>query len=356
MRTGITTLPLDYKNNPFDFLGIDSIPNEPRIPLENYPLDLVAESDVKESSIYLKGVERYIQQIWNEIVRSNWRTLRVRSFIPEKLGISSIYPYKNGRKAISIQNLYRLLILWKKYCGKSTEELEKKWNEIYKSNLSFSVHKGLQPTKLPKYLTPKLSYLIGFICGDGHLIDYGRHYLIKISEKSTAQLRYVLKPLFKELFNINVPIFHIYKGGYAIQAGNKPIFRFLTQVLKIRVSKVPEIIKNLDLINKKYFLMGVFDSEGNVDSTYLNSKIVISQANYQFLEEVMKLFRDLDIHFIGPYLHKTKLGTWYTIQVRRKAEILKYITEIRSCHLNKIPKLKILEQKLYAHGYCYNST
>lgn len=217
------------------------------------------------------------------------------------------------------------------------------------------MHKGLQPTKLPKYLTPKLSYLIGWICGDGHMVDYGHHYLIKISEKSTEQLKYVLRPLFKELFNTDVPIFRIYKKGYAIQIGNKPIFRFLTQVLKIKVGKIPELVKNLDPINKKYFLIGILDSEGSIDSSYIDSRIVIHQASPKFLEKIINLFENIDIRFAGPYRHETKLGIWYHIQIRRKDDILKFIREIGSCHIDKFQRTKILEKKLYAHGYSYNT-
>lgn len=355
MRTRITTVPLSVKQSVFKRGGIDSIPLEPKIPLKNFLLNLVTATDGKESSIYLRGVEKFIQEIWGEMVKCNWRKLKVDEFIPRELGISQIYAYKNGRKAMSIQTIHKLFLLWKAYSQKDEEAVKKKWDAIYKSNFSFSIHKGLQPTKLPKDLTPKLSYLMGFICGDGHLIDYGCHYLIKISEKSINQLNYILKPLIKQLFNIEAPIFHIYGEGYALQFGNKPIFRFLTRVLKLKVGEIPKIIKSVDPVNKKYFLMGLFDSEGSVDPSYLGSRIVICQSDYKFLEEVINLFNDLNIYFNGPYKHKSEKGIWYRIEVRRKSEIVKYINEIGSCHIDKLQKLKILEEELYAHGYRYNS-
>jgi hypothetical protein len=55
---------------------------------------------------------------------------------------------------------------------------------------------------------------------------------------------------------VNSPLFQIYEGGYALQVGNKPIFRFLTQVSKIKVGEIPEIVNNFDSVNKKYFLVG----------------------------------------------------------------------------------------------------
>jgi hypothetical protein len=355
MRTGIATDSLDFQRNLTNFTGIKSIPSEPRIPLRNYLLDLVTETDGKESSIYLKGVEKFIQEIWSEIVRNKWRTLHVRKFVPERLKISSIYPYREGKKAISIQNLYKLLILWKEYCKKTEEDLKEKWDEIYASDYVFSLHKGLQPTKLPKDITPKLSYLVGWMCGDGHMVDYGRHYLVNTTEKSIHQLEFVLKPLFEQLFNVRIPLF-TYPGKNVLQMGSKPIFRFLTRVLKIKVGEIPQIVKILDPVNTKYFLMGIFDSEGSVDFSYLNARIAIHQANSKFLEEVSNLFKGLGICFTGPYRHENEKGIWFHIQIRRKTDILKFIKEIGSCHIEKFVRLKILEEKLYAHGYSYNST
>lgn len=120
----------DIKKGPLQFPGIESIPSEPKIPLKNYLLDLVDESDGKESSGYLKGTEKFIQEIWDEMVEGNWRKLKVA--IPNALNIHpySIYAYKNGRKAISIQNLYKLLCLWKECCQKTDKDVQGKWNEV----------------------------------------------------------------------------------------------------------------------------------------------------------------------------------------------------------------------------------
>lgn len=355
MRTGIATIPLDYKRNSFDFPGIDNIPSEPSIPLKNYLLDLVTETDGKKSSVYLKGVEKFIQEIWTEMVRDNWKTLRVRQFVPEKLGVHQVmlYGYKNGKKAISIQSLYKLLTLWKEYCQKTNKDVQKKWDEIHESDFIFSVHKSLQPTKLPKYLTPELSYLIGWICGDGHMTDYGNHYLIRISEKSLEEL-YLLKSLFKHLFGINSPIFQICGGGHALQFGNKPIFRFLTQVLKIKVGEIPEIISKLDKINKKYFLAGIFDSEGYVSKS--RYRITISQANLKFLKKIMILSNELGVEFRGPVTHRTNLGTWYTIRIDKKSGILKFSNLIGTYHIDKSQILKEKILKIYENRYCYSTT
>lgn len=322
------------------------IPTNPKISLDNYLLDLVSESDGKESSLYLNNTSNEIQKIWMEMIKSNPRNLQVRKIVPERLKIhpNTIYGYKNGKKAISIQMLYQLLIIWREKCNKTENEFKKKWNEIYYSDFYFSTHSRHQQISPVRFLNPKLSYLIGWICGDGHLSDYGNHYLIKISEKSTDQLRYVLKPLFKNLFNVDVPIFRIYEGGYAAQVGCKPIFRFLTRVLKIKVGEIPEIINSFDKINMRYFLAGIFDSEGYVCKN--RYRATISQARLEFIDKLKYLFKDLGVKFNGPTTHKTKLGTWYTIRLEKKSEIVKFANLIGSYHVDKSKRLKEMISKI----------
>jgi len=320
------------------------IPNEPKFPLRNYLLELVSEFDEKESSIYMNGVEHFIQHIWNEVVKNNWRKLNVRKLIPERLGIRSgvFYGYKNGKKAVSILTLHKLLLLWQEFCNKSDGEVHKKWDEIYHSNFTLSTHSKCQRVLLPKFLFPKLSYLLGWICGDGYLKSSKNRYTIKISEKSIEQLELVLKPLFREIFDANPPIFKRSSRGYAIQIGSKPIFRFLTQVIRLKVGDTPTIVKNMDPINKKHFLAGILDSEGHIDDSYKGSRIIISQADQGFLKEIMILFKEVGVDFTGPHLHKGEKGIWYTIQIRKKSEIMKFARLVGSYHVNKLQRLHAL--------------
>jgi len=345
---------LDYRKISPQFSGeIKSISSKPQIPLKNYLLGLVSESDGKESSIYLKGIDEFIQKIWSEMVTDNWRKLQ--KDIPKLLKIHpmSFYAYKNGKKAISIQMTYKLLLLWKTYCQKEDRDVEKKWNEIYQSDFTFSIHKGFTSTRLPKYVTPKLSYIIGWICGDGHMTDYGNHYLIKMSEKSLGEL-YLLKSLFKDLFSIDPSIFQIYKGGYALQFGNKPIFRFLTQALRIKVGEIPRIIDKFDKVNKSYFLAGIFDSEGYISKS--RYRLTISQANLEFIKKIIVLFNEIGIEFHGLVTHRSSLGTWYTIRIDKKDEILKFTNLIGSYHIDKSQRLREKISKIYENRDCHITT
>lgn len=338
-----------FYNNPGAIPTIlQKIPDEPRIPIKNFLLDLICEMDGKMKSIYMKNASDIIKEIWHEIINNNWRELNVRKLIPNKLNItgSLFYAYKNGRKNISVRTMFNLIKLWQKLCNKKDKEVIDKWNEIFDMKLLLSTHSKCQKTSLPRHINPKLSYLLGWICGDGNLQEGGNHYTLKISEKSKKQLEIILKPLFIELFEVDPPIFIRNGNSYAIQIGSKIIFRFFKNVMEIRVGQIPPIINDFDLTNKKYFLIGLFDAEGYVNPKYSDSVIIISQSNKKFLEKVIYLFNEIKINFIGPHKHKTDLGIWYTIEIRRKIEILKYVQNMGSFHVEKSKKLQQLVNKI----------
>lgn len=311
------------------------IPDEPKIPLENY-LDLIEEKDGKGPDIYPKNAE-LVREVWSEIVKTRKRSLYVRVPIPQKLGISCMgfCAYKNGKKASSIQMLHKLLALWQELCNKSSYDMKKKWDTFFYSNLIFCAHSRHREIQLPRFLLPKSAYLIGWICGDGNF-SVRNNYVLTISEKSRRQL--VLNPLLNELFHVSAPIFEKSQNGHVLQISCKPVFKFLANVLNVEAGKIPLMIKNIDISVKRYFLAGLFDAEGYIAGSYRDS-IVITQADYHFLENLIELFEDFDIYFSGPYVHQNRKGTWFTIQLRRKNEILKFAARIGSYHVDKSPKL-----------------
>jgi hypothetical protein len=335
----------------------EEIPDEPKIPLNNYLLDLISRSDGKENSLYIRNAENFIREIWNEIVEINWRKLNVRKLIPKELGVrcSSFYAYKNGRKAISIQMLYKLLLIWKRYCNKTDEEVKEKWDEIFDSNIRFTTHSKHHNAILPKFITPKLSYIIGCVCGDGHF-GQAHNYVISISEGSKDQLNYVLKPIIKELFDIDAPIFVSMGNGWRLQFGSKPVFRFFKNVLRIRVGEMPHFIWKLDKINKKYFLIGILDSEGYVNKSYLHSRITIVQSDIKFQNKLIKLFKELNFKFTGPHFHRNELGEWYSIELRKKLDIVRFENEIGFNHIDKRKKLRTLVMEIEKKWSCRSSS
>ena len=327
---------------------MQTLPNEPQIFLGNYLWRLSGKENGEKGTIYLKNVSNFTAQSWHEIVRSKWRKLDVRNLIPSKLGVKtdSFYSYKNGRKAISTQVMHKLLCLWQEICGKSDKEMKEKWCELFNLDLIYTTR--LKKIKLPYFLTPKLSYLLGWMCGDGNLSESRNHYVVAVCEKSRKQLEFILDPLFQELFNVRAPIFRKSSRGYVMQVGAKPVFKFFKKVLRVEVGKIPIVIRGADSINKRYFLSGFFDAEGYVDVS--DPRIVISQANFYFLKEIARLFEEINIHFMGPYFHKNEKGVWFTIQLRKKPEILRFIREVGSCHVDKSQKFRELVMQIEKDG------
>lgn len=326
---------------------MDSIPAKPKIPIGNYLLKLINNKDKNRAGIYVENAAKKIEEIWKEIVNTKGGELEVRNLFPERFGITcgNFYDYKNSKKAIPLESLRKLLILWGEFCNKNEEEIRRKWDEIFKCNLKFGSISLRQKVTLPKFLTPRLSYIIGWICGDGSL-NKRNSYVIKLSEKSKPQLEFVLKPMINQIFNVQTPIFQKSSNGFAIQIGSKPIFKFLTRVLRIKVGKIPRFIKYIDNSIKSKYLAGFFDADGYVNHSYKDSAIELIQANRNTLESLVTLFEDLGIHFKGPYTRKNDKGTWYHIRLRRKSEILKFISKVGSNHIKKSRRLKILEGKI----------
>jgi LAGLIDADG-like domain len=309
------------------------IPELPRIPLSNYLLTLVDEKDCKGRSLYLVGAVEFVAELWKEI-KSNRARLNVRELVPGELGIhyNSLYMYMNGKKAVSIELVQRLLELWKTTCRREESDVQERFNQLYQQNLPLIGRRGDRRTHLPLFITPRLCYLTGWIVGDGSLNE-AHNYVLKITEESREQLSEILKPLITAEFGIYPPIFRVFGKGYAIQFGSKSIYRFMTRILQLKVGEIPSFIFSLDPICKKYFLMGVFDAEGCVHKD--RHRVSIAQGDRDFLLKIQGMFKELGVKFYGPTLHTTRLGSWFTIQLSSKAGFVRFSKTIGSNHVKK---------------------
>lgn len=316
------------------------IPEEPKIYLDNYLLKLVDKKDGIGHSLYLYNVEKIVEEVWNEIKKN----VIAREFLPNELKIdtSPFYAIMKGKRGISIQQLYKLLILWKKLCNKNEIDVENKWNQIFKTNFLIASFSKPIKNKLPKFITPKLTYLTGWIVGDGCFDSAGNKERLKINEKNRGQLE-LIKSIVEELFGIKC---YIRKDnpGLCLRIFSKAVYRFFRNVLEIQVGKIPRFVWNLDCTNKSFFIRGVFDAEGDIDPNYLRSKIRISQNSKKFLKEMISLMKFVDISANGPYGPNlgSRNGICYNIEIRKKSEILKFKQKIGTSHLEKSKKLEIL--------------
>lgn len=339
------------------------IPNEPKIQLENYLLSLVEEKDTIGNSLYLYNLGEFIDGIWKEIIDKK-KKIGVRKVFPKELGLEPTHFYAiiKDKRGISIQSLYKLLKLWKKYCNKTDDDIKEKWDYVYNSNFLIASFSKPPKLSLPKYLNPKIFYLIGWIVGDGCFDSSAGHCRMKISEKSKEQLG-IIKSVTEEVFDV-ICVVRKDHHGYCLRIYSKPIFRFFRKVLGVKVGEVPKIIKDVDLTNKQFFMRGIFDAEGDVYANYEGSRIRISQASKSFLEQIIKILEEIGISANGPYGPFFKYPTekwnvfskWYYIEIRKKSEIIKFIEKIDSSHLNKFPKMQFLSKEIEKRykGTCSN--
>jgi len=321
-------------------------PNEPKIPLDNYLLKLVDKKDGIGSSLYLYGVEFFVKELWEEITESD---KILKKDLLEKLQVqaSPFCAIMKGKRGISIQQLYKLLTLWGKLCNKNDSELKKKWDGIYKNDFLIASFSKPIKVKLPKFITPKLAYIIGLIIGDGCFDCSSNKERIKINEKNREQLELIIKPITEELFGIKC---YVRKDnpGPCLRIFSKSVYRFFRKVLGIKVGRIPKLIWTLDETNKSFLIRGLFDSEGDVDANYLRSKVRISQNSKQFLKNLLLLMKSIDISANGPYGPNfgSRNGVCYNIEVRKKSEILKFKQIIGTSHLEKNKKLEILTNEI----------
>ncbi|MBI5222884.1 hypothetical protein HY990_00525 [Candidatus Micrarchaeota archaeon] len=327
--------------------------------LGNYLVDLLDSDDKKESSLYLNNAGWLVREIWCDLLLYSPNFNQTRLSLSIALGISNnsgaLYAYKNNRKAISIETLLILLYFWKHCLNKSDADLHKRLDEFfYREDWTLSTHSKNQKTRVPKVISPKLAYLMGWMVGDGHL-KKSHNYLVKLSEKSTDQLNFVLKPLFKELFDINVPIFRRYKNGYALQVGSKPIYRFFKNVLQLKTGKIPDLVWHFDALNKRYFLMGVFDAEGHVICSSTCRRVAISQKDPVFLEQLRIIGSSLGVLFNSPVKHVTRLGVWYSINLGSTVQTRNFASHVGSLHVEKSKKLEKLVTRIGSSESCRSS-
>jgi intein/homing endonuclease len=113
-------------------------------------------------------------------------------------------------------------------------------------------------------------------------------------------------------------------------------------VLKIIVGKVPKIIKNADIVNKRFFIRGLFDAEGDVSKIYSRSRwpVRISQDNFKFLKDIQHMLKEIGINTKGPY----RFSEAFSIAIYKKSDILNFKKLVGSLHPNKAKRLENLSQ------------
>ena len=190
-------------------------------------------------------------------------------------------------------------------------------NKIERLNIrSISVNGGNQLI-FPEENNPKLYYLLGLILGDGCLcyknkFQNGGSYRLQITVRYKKEVHQI-RNLIKDLFNIDSS-FYKDKGCYNVCTFSKVLVIFLNKIYDIPIGKkhkhmkVPIAVKK-DKVYIKYFLKGLFDSDGNIYKHRNSECLQIRQKSKSFIEEIQLLLKIVGIEIGGPYYDKANGST-----------------------------------------------
>ena len=207
----------------------------------------------------------------------------------------------------------------------------------------------------PINLNEETAYLAGVIVGDGHISnsfrsknDISPHYRIYLE---ISDLRYIKKieNLIKKIISTkssvkSKPARKNKKQSYYLQITNKSLYYFLAYDLGIPKGKkcyavcVPEIIF-LSSKLQKYFLAGVFDTDGGVRGDVVG----FTSASSQLINDIAKILQNLGFEFFQE--------TWYNKRYDRNYFGIKLKSDYIDNFLSELPvrnERKLTKSRLHA--------
>ena len=292
------------------------------------------------------------------------RAYRIRNFLRTKLnGISLIKLSKITK--INYKNIQNWLCNSKRDVGIPIEELVEistilgVSREMLFNETKYFGGTNTKKYKLPRCITPKFAYLLGYIMGDGHLanpsdkISNGSMYNaeIRITTNERHHLEYLQK-IFVELFGYKPPLFKE-KEFYRLIGRSKVVHRFLDKICGIPTGNkkektvIPKIISGNKVL-ERYFLSGFFDSDGSV--VFANGKIRglrIKQHNKKILEQCYEVLKVTGIESVGIYtdngLRNNKITYGYVLAIQNQRDIKKFIDNFYSIKIQE--KVQLMDEK-----------
>lgn len=313
------------------------------------------EELTNDSPICMWADKNIINSIIQDIkleTRGKFLELLANSLKIKSINCRDMYHWTSGEAPIPIYKYILLLNLWRTICNKTKKDVEEINNYIFNNLEYFSVKRGIK-ARLPTFACSDLAYLIGYIIGDGHLLDFEKEKLrsgdyefrIELTDYSQKFLVEIIKPLFKKLFDIDAKTY-VYKNRHACELyfGSKVVYMFIHRICGIPNGvkkgrlRAPEFIKNLDSFSKASFIAGFFGAEGWISPNY--KKIGLGQADGKILADIISLLNDLGIE--SRKLSKFKGKDHWEFSIR-KDSINEFIKKIPIKNHNKINKMNELK-------------
>ena len=187
-------------------------------------------------------------------------------------------------------------------------------------------------------LTKKTAYLAGVIIGDGHISDSfksktskSKDYRIVIDIADKDYLYLITKLIKSVIRTKSIPKNSKPRGNrkerLCFQFRNKSFFYFLTRFLEIKKGAkssevvIPAKIKNSPESIKKYFLAGLFDTDGG----FRGNTLGFTSASEELITDISRILIEFSIkHFSEKWLNQKYDKNYYGLKIRRK-EIDKFL-------------------------------
>lgn len=251
--------------------------NEWKIPIKNYL------KKFENQRLFVSGCKR--------IIHSHFEKLR-------RVPKSTKYSYLGGAP-VPLDLILRIC---------NGEELEEAYNKI-----KFFASRSNKGVKLPKVITPELSYVVG-VLRDGSISKLrnrnGTQYVLAISQsgKGANGLIRFLARIFRKIFKAKVKI-DKNSDEVRLRILSKPVVLFFEKVFEMSQDQAywetPKLIKQ----NPKswfYYIAGFFDAEGYCPSVSTlgktkRYKLKITQVNSETLNFIKRVLESNFIKVAGPY-------------------------------------------------------
>jgi len=203
---------------------------------------------------------------------------------------------------------------------------------------------------LPNHMSADLAHLIGIQIGDGYLKkeDRGKegfgYKAIYSGNMLTEYNWYVtyLRPLIKQLFNLDTNVKESTKNTVEIRIGSKAIFSFLNQVCGIGQSPkrnihIPTVIMDNDLEIKRAFLRGLSDTDFSLTfkkRTRCNDYPVLYHMTCDQIlhDDIRRLLFSLGFNNTGGYRISKRYTDYhdsYYVQISGRKMLAKWMDEIK---------------------------
>jgi hypothetical protein len=190
----------------------------------------------------------------------------------------------------------------------------KKDFELLLKNCSYFCTKTSSPAMFPRTLSLELSWLVAALLCDGHLYPNGSGLTFEVGDLTLAK---AFRSKINFVFEVKcTKIREINRVGrnttHVFDLSNKPVCHFFNKLFEVPFGKkcaiigVPKLIQQANMGVKKFFLKGVFDTDGGKRGDGLG----LTSLSEKYVDEVSEILKQFGIN-----AHKE---SWFNKKYQKK--------------------------------------